>query len=252
MAKIVAEQNVDAPKKVGFYSKSIGTNEKDKIMNATDAVLTPIHKEGHTYIAVFFLVSLALFYFVSEPLGWIGLILTLWCVYFFRDPERVIPTDEGVMVSPADGTVCAVVEAAPPAELGMGDEPRTRISIFLSVFNVHVNRVPAEGTVTGLAYAHGKYLNAAALEASEENERQLVRMTTIDGHDVAFAQVAGLVARRILCDLKEGDVAARGDRFGLIRFGSRTDIYLDPGQEASVQVGQTMIGGETIIARKKA
>lgn len=221
-------------------------------MKATDAVITPIHKEGHTYIALFFVVSVVLFYFVAEALGWIGLVLTLWCVYFFRDPERVVPSEDGVMVSPADGTVCAVMEAAPPPELGMGSEPRTRISIFLSVFNVHVNRVPAEGTVTGLAYAHGKYLNAAALEASEENERQLVRMTTIDGHDIAFAQVAGLVARRILCDLKEGDVVARGDRFGLIRFGSRTDIYLDTDQVATVEVGQTMIGGETIIARKKA
>lgn len=221
-------------------------------MKATDAVITPIHKEGHTYIALFFVISVVLFYFVAEALGWIGLVLTLWCVYFFRDPERVVPSEEGVMVSPADGTVCAVMDATPPPELGMGSEPRKRISIFLSVFNVHVNRVPAEGTVTGLAYAHGKYLNAAALEASEENERQLVRMTTIDGHDIAFAQVAGLVARRILCDLKEGDVVARGDRFGLIRFGSRTDIYLDAGQDAMVDVGQTMIGGETIIARKKA
>ena len=219
-------------------------------MKATDAVLTPIHKEGHAYIAAFFVVSVLLFYMVSEPLGWIGLILTAWCVYFFRDPERVIPQAAGVLVSPADGMVSAVSEVAPPAELGMGDKPRVRISIFLSVFNVHVNRVPAAGTVTGLAYVHGKYLNAADPAAGEENERQLVRMTTDDGHDIAFAQVAGLIARRILCDLKEGDVVERGDRFGLIRFGSRTDIYLDEGMEAAVDVGQTMIGGETIIARK--
>lgn len=219
-------------------------------MKATDVVLTPIHKEGHMYIALFFVVSLLLFYLVSDVLGWMGLVLTAWCIYFFRDPDRFIPEEKGVLVSPADGTVCAVTEATPPPELGMGETPRMRISIFLSVFNVHVNRVPAAGKVTGLAYVHGKYLNAAADEASDENERQLIRMTTEDGHDIAFAQVAGLVARRILCDLKEGDDVARGDRFGLIRFGSRTDIYLDEGLTASVSVGQTMIGGETIIARK--
>lgn len=220
-------------------------------MKATDVVMTPIHKEGHTYIAIFFAVSLLLYYFVAPFLGWVGIVLTAWCIYFFRDPNRVVPQEEGVLVSPADGTVCAVLEAVPPAELGMGDKPRTRVSIFLSVFNVHVNRVPAAGKITGLAYVPGKYLNAAALEASEENERQLVRMKTVDGHDIAFAQVAGLVARRILCDLKEGDDVERGDRFGLIRFGSRTDIYLDEGLEATVEVGQTMIGGETIIARKR-
>lgn len=218
-------------------------------MKATDVVMTPIHKEGHTYIAIFFAVSVLLYLF-SPFLGWIGIILTAWCIYFFRDPNRVVPDHSGVLVSPADGTVCAVSEAVPPAELGMGETPRTRISIFLSVFNVHVNRVPAAGKITGLAYVPGKYLNAAADEASDENERQLIRMKTEDGHDIAFAQVAGLVARRILCDLKEGDEVARGDRFGLIRFGSRTDIYLDEGLDPQVSVGQTMIGGETIIARK--
>jgi len=219
-------------------------------MKAMDVVMTPINREGHLFVAIFFIASLALFW-VAEPLGWIGLILTAWCLYFFRDPERVIPDEAGVLVSPADGTVCAVVEAVPPLELDMGDAPRTRISIFLSVFNVHVNRSPATGQVTKLAYVPGKYLNAAASEASEENERQLIRMTTEDGHDIAFAQVAGLVARRILCDLSEEQSVARGDRFGLIRFGSRTDIYLDDGLVPTVKVGQTMIGGETIIARKR-
>jgi len=219
-------------------------------MKASDAVLTPIHKEGHRFIAAFFAVSLLLFYFVMPALGWIGLIITVWCIYFFRDPNRYVPSTAGVLVSPADGTVSAVVEVVPPAELGMGEEPRVRISIFLSVFNVHVNRVPAGGKITGLAYVHGKYLSAAAEEAGEENERQLVRMTTEDGDDIAFAQVAGLIARRIICDLSEGDDVARGDRFGLIRFGSRTDIYLDKGMSAAVDVGQTMIGGETIIAHR--
>lgn len=220
-------------------------------MKASDAVLTPIHKEGHKFIAAFFLIALFLFYFVWEPAGWMFLIVTAWCVYFFRNPDRVIPDEPGVLVSPADGTVCSVSEASPPPELGMGSEPRTRITIFLSVFNVHVNRTPAAGEVTAVAYVPGKFLNAAAENASEENERQLVRMTTEDGKDIAFAQVAGLVARRILCDLKEGDTVQRGELFGLIRFGSRTDIYLDEGQVAKVKVGQTMIGGETIIAANK-
>jgi phosphatidylserine decarboxylase len=219
-------------------------------MKASDVVMTPIHKEGHIFVVIFFAISIGLF-FLSEPLGWVGLILTAWCLYFFRDPERVVPDEAKVLVSPADGTVCAVTEAAPPAELGMGDEPRVRVSIFLSVFNVHVNRTPAAGEITGLAHVPGKFLNAAATEASEENERQLIRMTTADGHDIAYAQVAGLVARRILCDLEIGQQVDRGERFGLIRFGSRTDIYLDKGLEATVQVGQTMIGGETIIARAK-
>ena len=218
-------------------------------MKAIDVVMTPIHREGHKFVAIFFAISVGLF-FIAEPLGWVGLLLTAWCLYFFRNPDRFIPDEAGVLVSPADGTVCAVVEAPPPPELGMGDEPRTRISIFLSVFNVHVNRTPAAGTVTGVAYVPGKYLNAAASEASEENERQLIRLQTEDGFDIAFAQVAGLVARRILCDLDVDQTVERGELFGLIRFGSRTDIYLDKGQEASVKIGQTMIGGETIIARK--
>lgn len=217
-------------------------------MKALDVVMTPIHREGHVFVAVFFAVSFLLF-IVAAPLGWLGLLATAWCLYFFRDPVRVVPDEAKVMVSPADGTVCAVTEATPPAELGMGEEPRTRISIFLSVFNVHVNRTPAAGEVTAVAYVPGKFLNAAAAEASEENERQLIRMTTEDGHDVAFAQVAGLVARRILCDLNVGQTVDRGATFGLIRFGSRTDIYLDKDQTATVKVGQTMIGGETIIAR---
>jgi phosphatidylserine decarboxylase len=219
-------------------------------MKSSDAVQLKVHNEGHLFIAIFFVASIVL-YWLYSPLGVVGLLATLWCIYFFRDPERVISDDENVLVSPADGTVCAIVEAAPPAELDMGDEPRTRISIFLSVFNVHVNRSPAAGKVTNVAYVPGKYLDAASNEASEENERQLIRMTTEDGADIAFAQVAGLVARRILCDLEVDSEIGRGDRFGLIRFGSRTDIYLDKGQVPSVKIGQTLIGGETIIARAK-
>lgn len=216
-------------------------------MKSTDAVIVPIHKEGHLFIAAFFVASLGLF-LLWNPAGWVGLVLTAWCVYFFRNPDRVTPSRPGILVSPADGTVCSISEAIPPAELGMGDTPRTRITVFLSVFNVHVNRTPAAGKITELAYVRGQFLDAAADNASEVNERQLVRMTTEDGHDIAFAQVAGLVARRILCDLKEGQSVERGELFGLIRFGSRTDIYLDPAQTCLVSIGQTMIGGETVLA----
>jgi len=219
-------------------------------MKATDVVMTPIHKEGHVFVAIFLAVSFGLFY-LYEPLGWMGLILSLWCLYFFRDPDRIVPVSEGILVSPADGTVCSVSEVSPPPELNMGSETRVRITIFLSVFNVHINRTPAAGEITAATYVPGKFLNAAADDASEENERQLVRMTTEDGKDIAFAQVAGLVARRILCDLKVGDAVQRGERFGLIRFGSRTDIYLDKDQVSKVSVGQTMIGGETVIAANK-
>lgn len=219
-------------------------------MKALDAVITPIHKEGHIFVVAFLVVSLGLF-LLWQPAGWLGLVITAWCVYFFRDPNRVVPQQDGVLVSPADGIVCSVGEAVPPVELDMGDTPRTRITIFLSVFNVHVNRVPAAGTITAVEYVAGAFVNAAAEDASEVNERQLVRMTTSDGHDIAFAQVAGLVARRILCDLEDGQSVERGERFGLIRFGSRTDIYLDAAQEAMVTVGQTMVGGETVIAKSR-
>lgn len=222
-------------------------------MKALDAVVTPIHKEGHMFIAIFLFVAFLLF-LISEPLGWIGLLLTAWCMYFFRDPERVVPKTKGVLVSPADGMVSAVKSVIPPVELNMGDKPRVRITVFLSVFDVHVNRVPAAGEITESVYVPGEFISAADDDAGERNERQLLRMTTEEGHDIAFSQVAGLIARRILCDVEVGQSLNRGDKFGLIRFGSRNDIYLDEGMEALVEVGQTMIGGETVIAKvvKKA
>ena len=216
-------------------------------MKATDAVITPIHKEGHPFIVGFFLVSILLF-FMWEPLGWIGMVLSAWCMYFFRNPDRVIPSQDGILVSPADGMVSAIKTMPPPAELGMGNEPRTRITIFLSVFNVHVNRTPAAGEITAVAYVPGEFLSAAEDDAGERNERQLLRMTTEDGKDIAFSQIAGLVARKIICDAEVGQTYARGELFGLIRFGSRTDIYLDEGMSPLVSVGQTMVGGESVIA----
>ena len=216
-------------------------------MKASDAVITPIHKEGHPIIVGFFLIAILLF-FVWQPLGWIGIILSAWCLYFFRNPDRVVPTQKGILVSPADGMVSAIKQMSPPAELGMGDEPRVRITIFLSVFNVHVNRTPAAGEITAVAYVPGEFIGAAEDDAGERNERQLLRMTTEDGKDIAFSQIAGLVARKIICDAEIGQNYARGELFGLIRFGSRTDIYLDKGMKSLVSVGQTMVGGESVIA----
>lgn len=217
-------------------------------MKAIDTVLVPIHRAGWPFIAGFAVVSLVLGLAVAEPLGWIGLVVTAWCVYFFRDPERMTPVRDGLMVSPADGRVIMIVPAAPPPELEMGDRPLTRISIFLNVFNVHVNRVPAEGTVLKTAYSPGKFLNAALDKASAENERMAVRHRLPDGREIAYVQIAGLVARRIICTLEPGRPVRAGERMGLIRFGSRTDVYLPDGVQPLVCVGQTMIGGETVLA----
>ena len=217
-------------------------------MSAIDTVVVPIHRAGWPFIAAFAVVSLVLGLAVAEPLGWLGLVLTLWCAYFFRDPDRVTPARPGLLVSPADGRVTMIVPAVPPPELGMGDEPRTRISIFLNVFNVHVNRVPADGTILAAEYHRGTFVNAALDKASEENERASIRQRLPDGREIAYVQIAGLVARRILCWAKAGQEVKAGERFGLIRFGSRTDVYLPDGVAPLVCVGQTAIGGETVLA----
>ncbi|HYC04444.1 MAG TPA: phosphatidylserine decarboxylase [Azospirillaceae bacterium] len=216
-------------------------------MSALKTVVVPVNRAGWPFIAAFAIVSVLLMS-VSEPLGWIGLVLTAWCTYFFRDPDRVVPTRPGLVVSPADGMVQMITRAVPPPELGMGEEALTRVSIFLNVFNVHINRVPVAGTIHTARYKPGKFLNAALDKASDLNERMSVRMTTTDGRDLVFVQIAGLVARRIICDLKDGQTVLTGERFGLIRFGSRTDVYLPEGVEPLVVVGQLMIGGETVIA----
>ncbi|MCA3271622.1 MAG: phosphatidylserine decarboxylase [Roseomonas sp.] len=185
-------------------------------------------------------------------LFWLGVAFTLFCLYFFRDPERIPPARPGLVLAPADGHVVSVMPAKPPVELGMGEETRWRIAIFLSVLDVHVNRMPCDGTVTRIAYHHGKFLSANLDKASEENERNAVALRLPDGRDIAVVQIAGLIARRILCDAKVGDAVQAGDRFGIIRFGSRTDIYLPSGVEPMVAVGQTMIGGETVLAELQA
>ena len=181
-------------------------------------------------------------------LVWLGAAFMLFCLYFFRDPERVAPDREGVLVAPADGRVVSVVMAVPPGELEMGAAPRWRVAIFLSVLDVHVNRVPIDGTVTRIAYRHGKFLNASVDKASTDNERNALAIRLADGREIAVVQIAGLIARRILCDVREGDAVRTGARFGIIRFGSRTDLYLPEGVLPLVSEGQLMIGGETVIA----
>jgi len=216
-------------------------------MSALSTVLVPIHRAGWPFIAGFAAAS-ALFFSFSQLLGWLGLIATLWCVYFFRDPHRVAPQRDGLILSPADGRVSMIALTTPPPELGMGEAPMRRISIFLNIFNVHVNRVPADGSVVTAAYHPGKFLSASMDKASDVNERAAVRLKLPDGREIAFVQIAGLVARRIVNTLRDGQQVRAGERYGLIRFGSRADIYLPPDVQPLVIVGQTAIGGETVLA----
>lgn len=211
------------------------------------SVLVPIHPEGWRFVGIFALITLIIGYFWL-PFLVVGGILTAWCVYFFRNPERITPAREGLVVSPADGVVQLIQPAAPPPELEMGNEPLTRVSIFMNVFNVHVNRAPIDGRVEKLAYRPGKFFNASLDKASEHNERQSVRMRLSDGRELAVVQIAGLVARRILIWIEEGQGLAAGERFGLIRFGSRVDVYLPDGVSPLVCVGQTAVAGETVVA----
>jgi phosphatidylserine decarboxylase len=210
-------------------------------------VLVPINPAGRPFIGLFAAAAFGLF-MVAEPLGWIGVILTLWCTYFFRDPDRVTPDRGGLVISPADGVVQLIDSAVPPPELGMGDTPRPRVCVFMNVFNVHVNRVPMDGEITKVAYRPGRFFNASLDKASEFNERMSLRMTTLENHDIAFVQIAGLVARRIKCDVIEGQKISAGERFGLIRFGSRVDVYLPEGVEPMVCVGQSTVAAETVLA----
>lgn len=214
-------------------------------------VLVPINPAGWPFIAMFAVIALVLAY-IAQPLGWVGVILTLWCIYFFRDPDRVTPTRESLVISPADGRICLIDEAVPPSELEMGDEALQRVCVFMNVFNVHVNRAPMNGTITKLGYRPGKFLNAELDKASEFNERQSLRLKTTDGHDIAFVQIAGLVARRIVCQVHEGTALKAGERFGLIRFGSRVDVYMPKGTAPLVSIGQLTIAGETVLADLKS
>ena len=210
-------------------------------------VLIPINKEGWAFVTMFAIVTIVLGLFWA-PILIPGVILTAWCAYFFRDPDRITPTRQGLVISPADGVVQMIVKAAPPPELEMGTAPLTRISVFMNVFNVHVNRIPIDATITKLHYRPGKFLNASLDKASIDNERQSIALETSTGKQFAMVQIAGLVARRILCDLEPGQDVKAGERFGMIRFGSRVDVYLPKGTVPLVCVGQTTLAAETILA----
>ena len=210
------------------------------------------HPAGRPFIVLFAAVT-AVLGLVSGPLFVIGLVLTAWCLYFFRDPKRVTPTRPGLIISPADGKIVMIKEAVPEAGLGLGDAPRIRISIFLNVFDVHVNRMPADGIVTACRYRAGKFFNASLDKASEDNERMAVVLRLAGEHprtgqELGVVQIAGLIARRIVCDAREGDRVKAGAHYGIIRFGSRADVYLPPGLQPLVAVGQYMLGGETVLA----
>lgn len=216
-------------------------------MTMLETFLKPMHREGYKFVAIFAAVTLVLFW-IWDPLGWLGVGLTVWCYYFFRDPKRAVPLNTGLLVSPADGVVSLIERAVPPAELGMGPEALVRVSVFMSVFNCHVNRAPIAGRVTAVAYRPGKFFNASLDKASEENERNALAIEMADGRKVAVVQIAGLVARRIVCWTEPGQSLRTGERFGLIRFGSRLDVYLPDGVHPQVALGQTMVGGESVIA----
>ncbi|WP_411975594.1 phosphatidylserine decarboxylase [Sulfitobacter faviae] len=219
-------------------------------VNLLDTFIKPMHREGIKFVAIFAAVTLVLFA-IEEVLGWIGVGLTIWCYYFFRDPERVTPNRPDLIVSPADGIVSLIEPAVPPAELGMPDVPLTRVSVFMSVFNCHINRAPVAGKVQAVAYRPGKFFNASLDKASADNERNSLCIRMDDGRDIAVVQIAGLVARRIVCFVKSGDGLQTGERFGLIRFGSRLDVYLPEGVDPMVRIGQTMVAGETVLAELK-
>jgi phosphatidylserine decarboxylase len=216
------------------------------IVNSIRAQIPPIHPEGYPFIGGFALASLILFW-IWAPLGWIGVVLTVWCALFFRNPARVTPVREGIVVSPADGRVSMVVQLIPPPELGLGDKPLPRISIFMSVFNCHVNRAPVAGRIEKIIYSPGKFINAELDKASEDNERNSLVISTTGGN-IGVIQIAGLVARRIVSFVREGQTVGAGERFGLIRFGSRLDVYLPEGAKPLVCEGQTAIAGETVLA----
>ena len=211
-------------------------------------VLAKPHPAGRPFIYAGVAVAAVGGLLLGKWLFWPGVAFTLFCFYFFRDPERVMPPRPGVVIAPADGRVVMVGPAVPPVELGLGGVPRWRVCIFLSVLDVHVNRVPVDGVVTRIAYRKGAFLNASLDKASDENERNALAIRMPDGRDVAVVQIAGLIARRILCHVREQDQVMAGDRFGIIRFGSRTDVYLPEGVRPLVAVGQLMIGGETVVA----
>jgi phosphatidylserine decarboxylase len=209
--------------------------------------LAPIHPEGYPFLGGFALATLVLWW-LYEPLGWIAFVATVWCAYFFRDPARVTPIRADLVVSPADGRVCFAGAAVPPPDLGLGATPMTKVSIFMSVFDCHVNRAPVEGRVVRISYRPGLFVNADLDKASEDNERNGLVIESAAGH-FGVVQIAGLIARRIVCFTKEGERLGAGERFGLIRFGSRVDVYMPEGAAVIVGLGSLCVAGETVIGR---
>ena len=218
------------------------------IINSVRAALVPVHREGWRFVAIFAAVTLVLFWLGLSPLAWAGVVATLWCACFFRDPERATPLRAGLVISPADGRVSAIETVTPPGELDLDREPVTRISVFMNVFDVHVNRSPMEGRVTRIVYVPGAFLNAELDKASLDNERQALTIELDDGRKIGCVQIAGLIARRIVKFVDEGVRLQAGQRFGLIRFGSRVDVYLPRGVHPLVSIGQRAVAGETVLA----
>jgi len=222
------------------------------IVTSITSSLAPVHREGYPFVLAFAAATIVLFSLGWETVGWLALILTLWCAYFFRDPERVTPLRKGLVISPADGRVSAITEVIPPPELDLPREMHRRISIFMNVFDVHVNRSPVDARIHQLTYVPGAFLNAELDKASEDNERQALTLTLDDGRQIGVVQIAGLVARRIVKFVDESERLMAGQRFGLIRFGSRVDVYLPLAVAPLVIVGQRAIAGETVIADLEA
>ena len=218
------------------------------IVNSITSAFVPIHKEGYRFIAIFAGLTLFLFWLEVETLGWVGVVATAWCAYFFRDPERVTPLRTGLVISPADGRISSIEKVIPPPELDLEREPTTRISVFMNVFDVHVNRSPLEAKIAKINYIPGVFLNAELDKASEDNERQAFTLELADGGKLGVVQIAGLIARRIVKFVAEGERLTAGQRIGLIRFGSRVDVYLPRGATALVAIGQCAIAGETVLA----
>ncbi len=220
------------------------------VINSIRSQLAPIHPQGYPFIGGFALASLILFW-LWPPLGWLATVATLWCAYFFRDPPRVTPVREGIVVAPADGRISRVASAAPPKELNLGQQPLPRVSIFMSVFDCHINRSPLAGRIERIVYRAGAFVSADLDKASESNERNAFVIATGGGTRIAVIQIAGLVARRIVPFVREGEPIAAGERIGMIRFGSRVDVYLPQGTRLLVGEGQTAIAGETVLADLK-
>ena len=214
-----------------------------------DFLFPKLHKEGYRFLAIAAVITFILL-LISNFLGLISFILTIWVYYFFRDPERFPINDENYLLSPADGVVSQIIETNGPSEIGLENKKFTRVSIFMNAFNCHVNRIPSSGKINQIFYKPGKYINASLDKASEENERNYIKMTNSNGDELVLVQIAGLIARRIVCEAKENEKINQGDKFGIIRFGSRVDLYFD-NHKLMVRQNQKTIGGETIIAKKK-